>query len=472
MDADKIKKKLNGSILKGTKVRIEKARPEKELPVEDGKPERPKKQKDLSKKRKRDETIPAVDIGERNVKRGWTTPPATGKSKGKSQDKDKEKKNVKSKYTTGAECLFKTVLPPNVAANTKLDGKVDKRKRKAGKEAVVHEFSKTTKYATFLRGNAVSGSPKGVAEYVEGKGWVGEDGNVVEVVKKSKQVTEPEVDSKAPIAEDDSTSEDSSDESSSEREEIPALLTSASAPVPKPTEGDSETSTSGSSSEESDSESSGLSEEDSSDEVSSKPSEEQVDSRPASRPQSSSGPPMNLSIKIPPIATPTSIPAVHPLEALYKKPKGGTEVAAKSEVPTFSFFGADEEADEELDEFPNQPPMTPFTQRDFEYRGIRSAAPTPDTAYANKRFVWPTDKSENEDEDEDDAAEEPSSPIRKSSTPGESSKKEDAAAPDSDFKKWFYEHRGETTRAWKKRRRVAAKEKRHRENKRREQRAI
>ena len=45
-DAEKLKKKLHGSILKGTKVRIEKARPAKEIVVEeDPEPEAPKKER-------------------------------------------------------------------------------------------------------------------------------------------------------------------------------------------------------------------------------------------------------------------------------------------------------------------------------------------------------------------------------------------------------------------------------------------
>ena len=117
-----------------------------------------------------------------------------------------------------------------------------------------------------------------------------------------------------------------------------------------------------------------------------------------------------------------------------------------------------------MDEVPNQVPLTPFTQRDFEYRGMRSAAPTPDTAHPNKRFVWPTENSDDEDEDA------PSSPIRKGSSSKEGEKKEGASA-ESDFQKWFYENRGDTSRAWKKRRRTVAKEKRHRENRKRGERA-
>ncbi|TVY28700.1 hypothetical protein LHYA1_G002399 [Lachnellula hyalina] len=470
MDAEKIKKKLNGSILKGTKIRIEKARPDKEPPIA----EEPEQAKKKPKKRKRDSTIPGVDIGERSVKRGWTVP---GKP-------DKDKKKIKSKYTTGSECLFKTVVPPNVAANAKsMDGKTDKKHRKAGKEALVHEFSKSTKYATFLRDNAVAGGSKAV-EFVEGKGWVDEEGNVLEEVKKSQKT--PKVESKVLVAEraskddkDESSSEEesdhdntvstskvptkpaqdeSSDESSSE-EEITSPSASAPTLVPQAAEEDTETSTSGSSSSESDSES------DSSESSESSESESalQPSPRPLSRPQSSSGPPISLSIKIPSaISTPAH--TVHPLEALYKKPKPDDGVAPEPDVPSFNFFGADGDVDEEMDEVPNQVPLTPFTQRDFEYRGMRSAAPTPDTAHPNKRFVWPTENSDDEDDDV------PTSPIRKGSSSKEGEKKEGASA-ESDFQKWFYENRGDTSRAWKKRRRTVAKEKRHRENRKRGERA-
>ncbi|TVY33052.1 hypothetical protein LOCC1_G008848 [Lachnellula occidentalis] len=475
IDAKKIKKKLNGSILKGTKVRIEKARPDKEPPIA----EEPEQVKKKPKKRKRDSTIPGVDIGERSVKRGWTVP---GKP-------DKDKKNIKSKYTTGSECLFKTVVPSNVAANAKsMDGKTDKKQRKAGKEALVHEFSKTTKYATFLRDNAVAGGSKAVG-FVEGKGWVDEEGNVLEEVKKSKKP--PKVESKAPAVEktsedddkDESSSEEesehditdstskvpikpaqdeSSNESSSEEENTPISSASTSKLVPQTAEEDTETSTSGSSSSESDSES------DSSDASSSDESASatQPPLRPVSRPQSSSGPPISLSIKIP-SATSTPTATVHPLEALYKKPKPDDGVAPESDVPSFSFFGADGDGDvdENMDELPNQVPLTPYTQRDFEHRGMRSAAPTPDTAHANKRFVWPTKNSDDEDEDV------PSSPSRKGSSSKEGEKKEGASA-ETDFQKWFYENRGDTSRAWKKRRRTVAKEKRHRENRKRGERAV
>jgi hypothetical protein len=70
IEASKIQKKLNGSILKGTKIRIEPAKPMFKPALEAHEPEKPRKEKDRSKKRKRDETVPAAEIGERSVKRG------------------------------------------------------------------------------------------------------------------------------------------------------------------------------------------------------------------------------------------------------------------------------------------------------------------------------------------------------------------------------------------------------------------
>jgi hypothetical protein len=110
IDAEKIKKMFNGSILRGTKLRIEEARPAKQLPGVGhmGDAESPRREKeDTSKKRKRDcNIIPGAELRDRNVKRGWTTPSATLKKSGK-WPKDKRGAVVKSKYTTGPECLFK-----------------------------------------------------------------------------------------------------------------------------------------------------------------------------------------------------------------------------------------------------------------------------------------------------------------------------------------------------------------------------
>ncbi|RDW71724.1 hypothetical protein BP5796_07758 [Coleophoma crateriformis] len=558
MEAEKIKKRLNGAILKGTKVRIEPARLVKEVRRDEDKPERVRKVG--TKKRKReDQTMPGVDIGDRNVKRGWTTPAAEIKFDKK--DKDKMKNINKSKYTTGKECLFKTVLPQNIAAksepaNKESEEKPYKRKKsKAKKEIVVHEFAKTTKYATFLRGPAGKKKTKAVAEYVEGKGWLDEDGNVVEeIIKKTRKPARIAefLKAKAEQAEESSSPEESeneevdeasedntaeratpntsaavneaaeakpdevavetsspeNDDSSSSGESVGGFdhsemdIKSDAAPI---TREDFPTSSSESSSDEennseSDSEkeaqeaevetdehviattsmdvdqvpqiigkaispeSPSSSEEDSSSDESSDSSddeEETVDpSATTSRPGSSSG----LTIKIPP-PVPTSV-TVHPLEALYKrKPTtaGTTTTESPAAGPSFSFFGTDAETGSDAEDAPETHtsitiPMTPYTQQDFEHRGLRSAAPTPDTTHASKRFIWPNENEDDEDEEDD-------SPSRDAPMTKRTEQEE------SDFQKWFWENRGDTNRAWKKRRKTVAKEKRQRENRRRDGRA-
>lgn len=567
MDADKLKKKLNGSILKGSKIRIETARPAKDLSPVDEPEEAPKRQrerKDTSKKRKRgEETIPAAVIGDRKVKRGWTT---TAADISKAKRESKELKNVvKSKYTTNEECLFKTILPPNVAAHAKAtSGEKSSRRSKKGRGTVVHEFAKSTKYATFLRSSAGGTKAKPAVEFVDGKGWIDEDGNVVEeVVKKVRKTQEPQKiekpnqedimdeDRSSDSDQDNSSEAQSSDESdfeeralkkvkqaaevasssSSDSEssadedeyvkpqsipgdivkvatvnatEVPTEAESSSdgdsssedeaanvnSDQPKISEAEAEAASDhGKSSSDSDtsseSESSDSSDDDSKEEISSimappvilptstvsnmsPPPTSYISTEPTTpRPQSSS----SLSIKIPsPMLHPTSISTeVHPLEALYKRSKPNTatnsdESKAGYKPTPFSFFGADDD-DSDIGEEPNQIPLTPFAQRDFEYRNIRSAAPTPDTAHANRRFEWP---GKNET-DYDDGYDEGNSPTPNESMGGKIIFKEKEAeeAPGNDFQKWFYEHRGENTRGWKKRRKTVAKEKRHRENKKR-----
>jgi hypothetical protein len=106
-------------------------------------------------------------------------------------------------------------------------------------------------------------------------------------------------------------------------------------------------------------------------------------------------------------------------------------------------------------------------------RGVRSAAPTPDTAHPSHRFIpWdPEDdiRDQNDDElaDENSEEDEPAAP-NSAAAHGE----DKDARTTSDFQKWFWENRGELNRSWKRRRKLAGKEKRYRENKARMARAI
>ncbi|KAK0662581.1 hypothetical protein QBC41DRAFT_329589 [Cercophora samala] len=475
-DADKLKKKLNGATLRGVKIRIERAKPsripaplgdeamakeKKDKRVKDG----ARTEKDKSKKRKRDkDEISGIILdNDRKVKRGWTTadePKEKRSKKDKKDSKDKKKKQERSKYTDHAECLVKTVLPANAVPSAEDDTRSKRKKKGKSREVVVHEFEKTTKFPTFLKTTVSSGPSKTPLEFAEGKGWVDEDGNVVEAVA----VTMPP----------------------------PAFKISAPT-KPEPSESNSESSSgdsSGGDESGSDSESDSLS---SPTKVASTPNN-RAPPRPSPTPQQntspipstlspellrpkSSGSAKNLAIKIPP-ATPNEPKIIHPLEALYKRSQqtDGETAEGAIESKGFSFFGGgdvdndNEDAGAAADGL--QIPMTPFTRQDFEIRGIRSAAPTPDTAHPTGGRFKPWDDHDEDMEDEDDREDHlPESNEQPSASRVQAGVAE-GDKPASDFQKWFWENRGDLNRSWKKRRKTAGKEKRYRENRARMARAI
>ncbi|KAM5346474.1 hypothetical protein ACJ41O_009479 [Fusarium nematophilum] len=501
MEADKLKRKLNGAVLKGTKLRVEKARPEErieptgELDRADEEKRRKRKSKskespESSRKRKRDpDIVEGVTLTDRKVKRGWTEP-ADQRRKKSNKDKEKEKdgkhtekkKRLKSKYTDQEECLLKTKVPPNAVANIAGEGDQPRKRKKKGKsrEVTVHEFEKTTKFPSFLKASVPEGQSRAAAEFVDGKGWVDEEGNVVETVKEKKK----KVVSKAPAS------------------KKPKKATPPPPPPPVEDSDDDSTSSSGTSS-------SGSSSEDEHDEVEEeegrKKEVEQDDSSSSSetegsphrpehatplsaikadnaRPMSSSSS-RSLTIKIPPPITPSAT-KVHPLEALYKRPKPdatATQTPAKEAQP-FSFFGGggDDEDDGDVEEDAGRhrataapaPPMTPFSRQDFEWRNVRSAAPTPDTAHPSRMRNFWADEDEEEEEEEEDAS---MADALQEEEQGHDDEGNEEAAPktgSSDFQAWFWENRRDLNRSWMKRRKTAAKEKRHRENKARASKAV
>jgi uncharacterized protein YdaT len=82
---------------------------------------------------------------------------------------------------------------PNVASATTsptpiTKTKSGKRKRndRLEKQVVVHEFCNTTKHSSFLREDSGRKETKIVSEFVDGKGWVDEEGNLVEDIVKTK----------------------------------------------------------------------------------------------------------------------------------------------------------------------------------------------------------------------------------------------------------------------------------------------
>ncbi|KAL4902507.1 hypothetical protein BDW74DRAFT_157929 [Aspergillus multicolor] len=448
MEADKIKKKLNGSILKGRKFKVESARPPKRPADEtdvtpNDKPSATKK----SKKHTADENVlDGYELpSDRKVKRGWTesSDDKTERRKKEKKSKDKEKKTktqLKSKYTEKPECLFRTKVPPNKSATA--DEKVKKqlkKKNKAAPEAVVHEFSQTMTHPTFLRADD-SGKAVTVG-YEEGKGWADESGNLKEpaservrkyqyrpgqIAGHKEKAKKAKVKSTVPGQSKATESEDWTSSSGSSSESV--------------TDSESEDSASSTSSEVS--EAFGPAKEPQQN-VTSEP-ETRVESEPSPKGKSNEAALQQVSTE------------VHPLEALFKKPADQPKL--DTEPPAqFSFFGQGDTDSEEEDAAPSTiAPLTPFTKRDLQDRGLRSAAPTPDTSQVAKIINWNTpDHLKNADGEDYSFAD---SPVFK---PGAG-----RATEESDFAKWFWENRGDNNRAWKKRRRDAAKEQRQRENRR------
>lgn len=490
-ESQKIKKKLNGTILKGSKVRIEMAKPEKrkareeaeaakEAQEADRPSKRAKKDKKEKKERKKKEqgVIDGVELPEdRKVKRGWTEPQTKPKKerKEKKDKKDKSDKAAKkerkhSKYTKEPELLFKAKLTPvaatEVALKEKKDNKQKKEKNKSkSTEVIVHEFEKNTKTPSFLKQPEVKISTKPAVDYVNGQGWVDEDGVVVEPetgkAKAMRALELVDAPSEAAKAWIDGTSKPSSSTPKAAKEKKKQA-------TPPP-----------SSSESEDEESSVVS--------SSSEDEDSSDSESETEPSVSSPTSTVKSTKASEAAQ--SVPVekeVHPLEALFKRSKpadGSTTTPIKKLNPidtSFSFFDNNKSDDDmEVGRPTEDVPITPYTQRDIEWRGLRSAAPTPDTAAIGRRFSfnWRGTSQEIDDEDTSDLDVDARQQLthntraNASKLAGVAEEDEDAISgaeaekPESEFRKWFWENRGDLNRAWKKRRRDALKAKRHNENK-------
>ncbi|QPG94543.1 hypothetical protein C2857_006345 [Epichloe festucae Fl1] len=508
-DAEKLKKRLNGTTLKGTRMRVEKARAEerreptghasdadaktsKKRKAADGQETSEKRKPKRKPKPKRDvNVIEGVVLKDRKVKRGWTESTDTkvknkrssrDKSSAKDKDQDqnqnqeKKRKRPKSKYTDQDECLLKTRLPPNAVGNLPAAGEAYKKKgKKKGREGnareiIVHEFEKTTIFPGFLKNEVPHRQGKEAVDFVDSKGWVDEDGNLVEAVEvkvrandgltkakpnKNRKPVEKKIEAQEP-SDDDSTSssgtsseeEDSdSDTSDSGAPEDIQMLQKGEDAVSKKDQSDA---SSGSSSDE-DGDEDGDGDGDEAKEQTTRAGQE--DSRPMSSSSSRS-----LTIQIPPPTTPGK---VHPLEALYKRPKPDGAVALAAPAESFTFFATGAQDDDHEDE--GTPavtvPMTPFTRQDLEWRNVRSAAPTPDTAHPSRmKNFWTPDDDEEDGVHEDEEGDKETRPDGQQGT--------------SDFQSWFWENRRNLNKSWMARRKAAAKEKRHRENKSRASKAI
>lgn len=437
--AEKLKKKLNGSVFRGAKVRVSEARPEtwKSKPGEPKmehvdmtekkrREERREKRKSSKvdgepkiKKRKKGEdgTLEGIELPEgRRVQRGWTKPTAltttSPKYAGKSASSDMKSAN-KSDDDSKRECLFKTPLPSNRAIpkddkKKDKDEKKDKKKRK--RDVIVKEFKNNTKFPQFLK---VSQLDKDKAadtmanEYVEGVGWVNAKGELVEeakIKKRAATIAQMEVDT--PETAYHSISASSSGNNHEDEVMIDNSASNEEESVSAESSGDSNSGVDlepeevSKTHENSESDSSSDSSSDSGSDAPFQtgkispitPITPITPIMPVKRTLSSS------SATSPKVSTPTlqiTIPAIsttpvqiHPLEALYKPTATKTSLlqvgvtaspaSASAEGGAFKFgFGAGYDSDAEEAEPVVQ---TPYRER------YRSAAPTPDTAVGHRKF--------------------------------------------------------------------------------------
>ncbi|EZF72459.1 hypothetical protein H105_05503 [Trichophyton soudanense CBS 452.61] len=461
-EAEKLTKKLNGAFLKGRKLKIEAARPTPSSQLQ-AEPEArapstgPDKGVAL-KRRAIDHVIEGYELPvSRKVMRGWTEPrSSSGRSKKKDEDSKKAKKSKQpSKYSSGSECLFRTVPPANKSAKTKSGSS----KKKGGAESVtVHEFKQTVKHPSFIKTGENVSSSKLTGEYVEGKGWIDREGNVKEEPPKKSErpvQTTSVVSKQIPMA----------DEKKKKREESLAASNESESSAAESSSSEDYTSSEGSDSS-SESESDEKEEEDGSDTSSTgtSSSEESETEKPVAVEQETPAPTVEEN---------KDTPKVHPLEALFKRPKPSNISIPNPQLTIdtqFSFFGNAEDSgseDEARDKLYTEP-QTPFTVQDLQSRSMRSLAPTPDTALPTKITFWGEDSNVNVNDahdDDDDGLDTPSAERELPSSPTKpGAKRGKEAAEDSEFAKWFWENRGDNNRAWKRMRREAGKERRQREN--------
>ncbi|MCJ1439536.1 MAG: hypothetical protein MMC23_000015 [Stictis urceolatum] len=449
MEAQKLKKKLDGTIFRGKKMKVEEAKKRNDVsPEDDVQDEGVGSTTTRGQKRKRGEGVIAGHelARDRKVKRGWTEVAepqmSRSKSRGGKRSKEKKKKAKKSEYANKEELLFKTKLPANKRDIGRSKNLRNKSIKGQADQIVVHEFENRTKHPSFLR------QPAGLRSGVkEGSDQANPKISLIaNDVLGSDSPSPGRISATSPVqsAESTSSEESSSGPEAAETEAPRSKRTTAKIATPStvPTiqeepefsseahhnnallEVDDETSSSGLSNSEEGGD------------------HDKVNVNTIKTSQISS------------LASSTEAATPHALETLFKRPASqiskSTPTQELSINPTpFSFFSgnADEDADGEGTEIaehhstpatvstsagfssvykrgPKPPslaiPATPHTTMDKQWRAQRSAAPTPDTAAPNK----------------------------------------------SEFTKWFYEHRGESLRDSKRRRREAKREERARQNKR------
>jgi len=466
LEAEKMRKKLNGTILKGQKVKIEEAKPNKsKRKASEAEEETPAKSSTPSKRTKtktEQGVLPGVEVEEgRRVKRGWTEPSDQTSKKKHKKGKDEKKDPPPSKYTDDPEMLFRTKLPPgstddvvSEAANKK--AKSEKKAEKQGK-TVLHEFE-NRKILRFRPTD--SENNRNAYEYTDGKGWVDRKGDVVEAEKK-------------PTAGDSITKE--SEQQNQTMANHPEHLARNLRKAEK------------------------------------RKKREERNARKAAERAERNDEPEND--EPPTTPDPPSVQdsqnwtaSASALEALYKR-RGVSNISTPFSLPSstktsptkpppintkagFGFGFVDGNSNDDDNEVSDHvPPLTPFSREDRESRGIRSAAPTPDTAAIGRTFSFSfmdDEHNDSDDDDDDSNDDEGRAKVRDSemeldahdpddNDDGRGSRATDNVRPnridhvdkeESEFSKWFWENRGDNNREWKRRRREALKGKRQRENRR------
>ena len=497
--ATKLRKKLHGTTLKGQKMRVEDARGGRKRKAEERQDTASFGKRTRRSGKNEDGVLKGVELPQgRKVKRGWEegwdgadTSMANYKRSGKkkAQPKDLEEKpeadaHEKKEDSIEAKMVFRTSVPPNKeadAADVPEKSKGHKKSKKSKSSSTeVKEFEKSEKVPTFLRSDTNEKAPRTTFE--DGKGWVDESGNVVEEANESGR--------------------------SSRRKKRKSKQESPPAAEPK----------------ESPDKANGLA-----------PSA--IEDAPSGQADKSPTPQIAVDSTATIDETAADIdgsaepaePKPSALESLFKRPSSKSKSKRPEPIKTFSFFDNEEndptndqdhatpDPDEplhsahETTQAPTSapmnlrkkttrlsslqiPPQTPFTRRDLDARGLRSAAPTPDTAAIGKRMrpPWmarsqtrslsrdPDERSRSgsqpssqplsqlqeseeidaiasKENEETEEAKEEEKPVKKEVKKVKRESGENGEKEQTEFEKQFYEQRGDLNRAWKQQVREAKK---------------
>ena len=532
-------------------MRVEEARPEKpmkrkaaegdqvEESTDAGKSDtRGERRSKRSKKAKNEDgVLPGVELPEgRNVKRGWTGEDDSKKAKKSKKESEKEK----------GKMVFRANVPHSKStAASEADEKISKSKDKKHKRSTkngaitdVTEFDKTTKHPAFLKENQVSRGEVESTTYVDGKGWVDQDGKVVEEAKETRSTRKSKKHrhvSAAPNGDQSALEAKSSKKRQSSRHKAKEISTEeddhadedaedAEEPSSDAKEGSKETSAPSATLESifkrpfppTDS-AIALNAKATKSSKSSKKTEanrpfainttaaandapftffsgdEADDSNPSTAPLSGSlsggrdGKKRASMLQID-TGSASSTGAFEGIEKLHPSREDYSAIEPE-EDPTEALKRAEANAEANAEaaradakKLPGDrsrrttffvPPQTPFTRRDLETRGLRSAAPTPDTAaIARKaRGTWPpwrkgkVDEPEEEDDEDEDEQDDEEQAVENEG--GEGAVKEEEEEEETEFDKRFKAENADYNKNWKTARRMARKEMRQAENRKR-----